>query len=314
MADMARPLLLHVAELDRCRKAPPPKSPHTPEAGRASFLISQSEADQFSSCQRKHYYAFGEKLQPITFGAGLTRGLVGHEILAKYYTELKNGTSYAQARQLVIRSAIDNIPEGLPYTEFLALISLLEAYFDFYSDEVNHWQILAVEQEFKFGNFPFTPDLIRRDRSTGKIYVVDHKFLYNFYSDSTIEILPQLVKYLGALRELGYPVYGVEYNMIRHRINARERFKRVLFSPSDLKVTTYMKEQKDIERTITKLKNLPLDEWEAKVKRTASAFNCQHCSFLSLCSSDLNGSAGRKLLKRTAYTANTYGYTEEVES
>lgn len=32
---MARPLLLHVAELDRCRKAPPPKSPHTPEAGRA---------------------------------------------------------------------------------------------------------------------------------------------------------------------------------------------------------------------------------------------------------------------------------------
>lgn len=32
---MARPLLLHVAELARCRKAPPPKSPHTPEAGRA---------------------------------------------------------------------------------------------------------------------------------------------------------------------------------------------------------------------------------------------------------------------------------------
>ena len=44
-----------------------------------------------------------------------------------------------------------------------------------------------------------------------------------------------------------------------------------------------------------------------------SSFNCQHCSFLSLCTTDINGYAGRDLLIRSMYEPNTYGYTDDIE-
>lgn len=285
-----------------------------------TFLISQSEVDSFLACERKHYYAFGEKLQPRQIGEGLMRGIIGHEILATYYSQFiipgpiaievspKNGTSVAEK---IIRSGINENPSSL--SMLLELQTLLQNYFEHYEDELDGWEILVVEQEFKLGDFPFKPDLIKRHRSTGKVIVVDHKFLYNFYSDIALEIMPQLAKYVGALRRLGYVVHGAEYNMLRHRKNAKERFRRVSTNLTDKKVETFLHEQDKAMALIAGYRKLPLNEWESKIFRTASYFNCQHCSFLPLCTTDLNGYAGRDLLVRTSYEPNSYGYSDDIE-
>lgn len=287
-----------------------------------SFLISQSEVDQFLSCQRKHYYGFGEKLQPRQHGEGLQRGILGHEVLAAYYSMLLE-TKALTSRYSALTKEITTISNSiisremqlnpLNMTMLSKLHSLLEAYFIHYEDELDEWQILAVEQEFRLGDFPFKPDLIKRHKQTGKVVVVDHKFLYNFYSDSAYEIMPQLVKYVGALRKLGYEVHGAQYNMLRHRDNAKEKFRRVQIVPTQLKINTFLDEQLEAMERISDLRSLPREQWERKVLRTASSFNCQHCSFLSLCTSDLNNYAGRDLLVATSYEPNTYGYTDDIE-
>lgn len=101
--------------------------------------------------------------------------------------------------------------------------------------------------------------------------------------------------------------------MLRHRKNATQKFKRVEVTFTDKKIDTFLNEQKIVAEKIREFRKLPLDEWRASVYRTASSFNCQHCSFLALCSTDLNGYNGRDLLVRTSYEPNTYGYLSDIE-
>ena len=279
-----------------------------------SAPISQSEVDSFLSCRRKHYYSFGEKLQSKRHGDGLNRGIIGHDVLATYYKLLISGVSANEAADQALSrlhapeiAIIDNIPV------ILGLRTLLRDYFNFYEDEVNDWEFLAVEKEFRWEDFPFKPDLVKRNRKTGKVFVVDHKFLYNFYNPGMLDIMPQLAKYTGALRRLGFQVAGAEYNMLRHRSNAQEKFKRLAVSFTDTRIDTFIREQKILAEKIRELKSGTLEEWERKSVRTASSFNCQHCPFLSLCTTDVNGYTGRDLLVRMAFEPNTYGYTSEVE-
>jgi len=283
-----------------------------------AWLISQSEVDAFLSCRRKHYYGYGEKLQPKRHGEGLTRGLLGHEVLAAYYAQFVAAGKALPSQVQVVNSALEvinrNATVDLSNIELLLqLRSLLEQYFHFYEDEFSQWEILAVEKEFRYGDFPFKPDLIKRHRQNGQVYVVDHKFLYNFYNPSMVDIMPQLPKYVGALREIGFPVTGAEYNMLRHRLNAKEKFKRLRVEFTDRKIKTFLTEQQIIAEKIRELKDGSLEEWKEKSVRTASSFNCQHCSFLSLCTTDINGYAGRDLLIRSMYEPNTYGYTDDIE-
>ncbi len=279
-------------------------------------LTSQSEVDQFLSCSRKHYYAFGEKLQPKRRGTGLERGLLGHQVLEAFYSRFVRTPTAVGLRSASVEDIHQSMevlytPENLSNPELLLeLRILLEDYFALYEGELNEWEILAVEKEFRLDSFPFKPDMIKRHRSTGKVYVVDHKFLYNFYSDSAIDIMPQLAKYVGALREIGFHVDGAEYNMLRHRKNAKEKFKRVIVDITPEKIRTFLHEQRRVAKQIEELRQLPLQEWRERVYRTASSFNCQHCSFLPLCTTDLNGYAGRDLLIRTSYEPNTYGYVD----
>lgn len=278
--------------------------------------ISQSEVDQFLSCSRKHYYAFGEKLQPKRYSSGLARGLLGHQVLEAFYSRFVRTPTAVGLRSATVEDIHQSMevlytPENLSDPEMLLeLRILLEDYFRFYEGELNEWEILAVEREFRFENFPFKPDVIKRHRVTGKVLVVDHKFLYNFYPDSAIDIMPQLAKYVGALRQIGFHVDGAEYNMLRHRKNAKEKFKRVVVEFTQEKIRTFLHEQQQVAQQIGELRQLPVQEWRERVYRTASSFNCQHCSFLPLCTTDLNGYNGRDLLIRTSYEPNTYGYLD----
>ena len=74
-----------------------------------AWLISQSEVDAFLSCRRKHYYGYREKLQPKRHGEGLTRGLLGHEVLAAYYAQFVAAGKALPSQVQVVNSALEVI-------------------------------------------------------------------------------------------------------------------------------------------------------------------------------------------------------------
>ena len=50
--------------------------------------ISNSEVSSFQQCERKWYYGYKMNLEPNVTSTSLSRGVLGHEILAVYYKVL----------------------------------------------------------------------------------------------------------------------------------------------------------------------------------------------------------------------------------
>lgn len=282
-------------------------------------LVSQSEVDSFLGCERKHYYAFGEHLQRkiiagSTNGGAMFRGTLGHSALANYYQAIIDGDSIGDAKAKMLATVMEAaLSENADYDMIGKLHKLLSGYVDFYIDEFKEWQPLAVEHEFRDEDFPFRPDYVKRHRRSGQVVVVDHKFLYNFYTGIYIPILPQLPKYTGALQRLGYDVHHAEYNMIRHRDNAKEKYSRLEVQIPPSRIETYRHEQFVASQRILARKSQSLEEWEATVLRAASSFNCPNCPFLVLCISDLDKQPGGELLRSQFFEENTYGYQQKEE-
>lgn len=286
-------------------------------------LVSQSEADSYLSCTQKHYYAFGEPnsagsrgIAPKEHGEALTRGTVGHEGLSVYYNSRIQGASHEDAKRAAI-IAVSSYDTS--QTEIKAeVVRILGAYFDFYGDEMKQLKPLAIEREFRYPIpdsgiiFPFKPDAIMQDTSTGKVYVWDHKLIYNYYPERVYPLMPQMQKYALALQRLGFRVDGYLYNMLSTRKNAKEPFRRV---PLPLKPTAekYMEDQIRISKLIIHMKSLPNDVWASLVIRNASSFSCSKCPFLDICAIDHEEKPGRKLHVETFYEPNTYRYEGKEE-
>lgn len=316
------------------------------------MLISQSEADSRNSCHRKHYYAFGEPIthgvdpivpteetldfetesllrishgvEPLAFGVALTRGTIGHKALEVYYTGILKGRShedsYKDALVSLSQAALDN-PEHMDIV--VELTTILANYFQHYGEaDLEEWEPLSIEQEFRFEIpksdglvFPFRVDAIFRNRKTGRIYVVDHKFLYNWYMPNTIRIMPQMPKYIFALRALGYDIHDGMYNMLSTRKNSKDPFRRAFTNTSEVKAKQFFREQLQTMLEIRGLKEMPNDEWaRLHTRRNANAFNCKNCMFLELCAHDLEEMSGRKFFIEANFKPNTYGYGKEIEA
>ena len=306
-------------------------------------IISHSEVDSFLSCERKHYYSFGyptvsianeteNGLEPTFLSNGLFRGIMGHEVLEHYYKWLApisllqppSDLDFAQAAE----SALAILP---PYilanpdrmNLILDLRAICEAYFKHYREIDKQYQFIAVEVEFRQVidetiEFPFKPDLIRRHRVTMKVEVVDHKFLANLYTAREIAIQPQMAKYVGSLRDLGYDVDDAVYDLICHRvlktkpIDPEISFKRTNLHLTKARISQSQWEQNSVVRTIAKLKFSP-SIWSNEVRRSATSYNCKNCSFLDLCVSELNGE-NIDVAVKTYFIPNSYGYDKKEAS
>lgn len=293
------------------------------------FYISQSEVDSRLACERKHWYAFGKEhpnypgtvgLQPLHHSDSLTRGTAGHKVLEDYYSAIKDGQSrdgaFIYARDLHIQRMGENPDRAEIYTEVL---NYFKSYHDFYMDEEYEPLVLEYNFELKVTEdliFPFTPDAIFRHKSSGKIYVVDHKFLYRFYQDRVFPILPQMLRYAKALRLLGFPVHGYIYNMISTDKRAQKRFKRhkVDFARvHETKMERVWSEMVRVMHDIMEDKRSSL-AWENSAERNMSSFSCANCPFLELCIAELEQQNGTGLMITSYYESNKYGYGKELES
>lgn len=293
-------------------------------------VISHSEVETYLLCEKRHYYGFGDStygdkrgLEPLNVSDSLYRGIAGHQALHAYYQCLIDGGTFDEAAHASLMAC--SMLATRPRANFAILTDLnsriLPRFFEAAADKLkNGWQPLAAEKEFRLVIvvnetryvYPFRPDLIIRDPA-GNMWVWDHKFVYNFYTQEEINLLPQIPKYVGALRALGHDIKGGYYNQLRWRevkdLNAH--VQQVPFIPSNERVIESFRQQAKLMEVIGNLKQSDPVEWHKESNRTLNSMVCRSCSFKHLCAVELNGGSG-SLMRTAEFQANSYGYKEEI--
>jgi hypothetical protein len=149
-------------------------------------------------------------------------------------------------------------------------------------------------------SYPFVVDMIVRDPE-GNYVVIDHKFVYDFYTPEQTDLQPQIPKYIGALRAMNYEVVYGAYNMVRTRKlktpDATNMTYFMILKPNTERVLNTFMEQLGVAAEIQALKELPVEEQGKRAYRTANKMVCQSCSFRDICSTELMGGNTQLMLK-----------------
>ncbi len=189
--------------------------------------VSHSEVETFLTCRRLHWYSYGRRLQPKRKHAALGFGTAGHAVLDTFYSEIirlggKSRQKQRRAFDAALDAAIDKYNE-LAFVEEEGQANLGDMLFDYYFPNepfVREGYLIEsteVERDLEIDDglgFKFVIDLVVVD-PTGKRAVVDHKFKGRFDSADTVTLLPQVSKYIGALRGEGMAVHYGIYNEIK---------------------------------------------------------------------------------------------------
>lgn len=259
---------------------------------------SYSEVQSYLTCERRHYYGYGLKLRGKNVSDALERGTIIHAALAVYYLARRDGMDHTSATILAyqnLNELASTSPAYDPMSLGIECMKLLSEYFAFYGDE--DMEVLEVETEYLI---PITDDFslqVRVDlikRQAGQVIAVDHKVIYNFYSAKKVGIAAQLPLYLAGLRTAGMKVDGLEYNQIRHRGNATERFQRQPIKITPQRVVRTLEEHLRASNRIASLRAKGLDEWQKVILRNEK--ECDNCPFTLLCEAELNGEDTRGII------------------
>ena len=282
--------------------------------------VSHSEVDSYLLCRRKHYYGYGLSLERINTSQSLAIGTAGHRVLETFYRHLLEVADDAQGQLERFDSALTKaeeeynsiIAEGFEEPSNRAHLSdsLFNPDWGYFANEFlvrNGWTIVAVEKEFSLvydeeneSKYPFVVDLIVKDPE-GNYVVIDHKFVYDFYTPGQTDLQPQIPKYIGALRALDYEIAYGAYNMVRTRklktpaADSMNYF--MMLKPNVERVLNTFTEQLGVAAEIQALKELTLEEQASRAYRTANKMVCQSCSFKDICSTELIGGNTQLMLK-----------------
>jgi len=281
--------------------------------------VSHSEVDSYLLCRRKHYYGYGLSLERISTSHSLATGTAGHRILEAFYRTILDNDNAPESWDSAMWAAENEylviVNEGYEDAPNRATLHdmLFNEEWGYFANEFmvrNGWRILAVEQEFSLvydeqteASYPFVVDMIMQD-SDGKYVVIDHKFVYDFYTPEQTDLQPQIPKYIGALRAMNHEIAYGAYNMIRTRKlktpeAASMNYFMILKPNTDRVLNTFM-EQLGVAAEIQQLKQLSLEEQSKRAYRTANKMVCQSCSFRDICSTELMG-GNTELMLKTEY-------------
>lgn len=192
-------------------------------------VISYSELDSGRQCPHKHQLAYKERwtqAKDETTAAG--RGTMWHQILDSHYTALKHGTK-ADAPGAVAERVKMFRKAGKDPDVIDLLMWMYDGYVEAYGYDED-WEILVIEYKTivplrhangKLSRFDLKMviDLVVRDRSTGKVWIVDHKSHANLPKEKELELHDQFGLYNWGLERLGHRVFGCIYNTARTQRN-----------------------------------------------------------------------------------------------
>ena len=285
--------------------------------------VSHSEVDSYLLCRRKHYYGYGLSLERISTSQSLATGTAGHRILEAFYAHLLSLSDTAKGQLENFDLALERaysvyqevMDEGYTDANNRAVLHdiLFHEEWGYFANEFmvkNGWRVLAVEAEFSLtydtdtqSSYPFVVDMLVQDPE-GRYVVIDHKFVYDFYTPEQTDLQPQIPKYIGALRAMGHEIAYGAYNMLRTRklktpAADSMNYFMILKPNTDRVLNTFM-EQLGVAAEIQALKELSIDEQNKRAYRTANKMVCQSCSFRDICSTELIG-GNTELMLRTEY-------------
>lgn len=278
--------------------------------------VSHSEVDSYLLCRRKHYYGYTRSLQRVQESAALAMGSAGHKVLEVFYAEiLKAGNTHKEQlaawdSALVVATA--TIKElraevSIPANRASIFDTLEGLYFPSEPLVKEGWVIMGVEQSFSLeydeenhSQYPFVVDIIAKS-PMGKIVVIDHKFVYDFYTYEASLMQPQIPKYVGALRALNYTIDHGAYNMIRTRKLKEPDFASMVqwldVKPESHRVKQVFTEQILVATDIAAIKEQEPAKQDAHAYRVANKMVCQSCSFLDICRTELAGGNSELMIK-----------------
>lgn len=289
--------------------------------------VSHSEVDSYLLCRRKHYYGYTKSLQRVQESAALAMGSAGHKVLEVFYTAIIRGDNFDAALEEAKVTA-DELRQqvSIPANRANIFDTLFDIYFPNEPLVKEGWEILAVEKQFNLeydpdtqAQYPFVVDVIAKSPE-GKVVVIDHKFVYDFYNYEASIMQPQIPKYIGALRALNYKIDHGAYNMIRTRklkeATAEGMIAWLDVKPEPARVQQVFKEQIAVASDIMLIKSLDEKQQDEHAYRVANKMVCQSCSFLDICRTELSG-GNSKLMIQTEYKIRErkeFVVSEEVEN
>lgn len=262
--------------------------------------VSHSEVESYLRCERQHYYGYGIGIQRVQESDSLTRGILGHSALEKFFRGLLNGKSFDEAwDEMILFVAQQAMKYPLLVPEILDCLKWFKVAYPFHG-----WTVLAVEQEYILEvnddlAMPFVVDLIIED-PYHETWMIDHKFVYDFVSDRDAELMPQIAKYVAAMKVLGIRIDHAAFSSLRYRSlknpEAENKYQLTKVPLTIERLRQTMLEQLYASQRIQDRKRLPIEEQSKSALRTANKMVCNSCSFRSLCIAELNNHQPRLVL------------------
>lgn len=227
-----------------------------------STIVTYSELDIFRQCPLKHRWAYDllmTKEQGV--GSPLAKGALWHSVMeTRYWFMAARGLNVSdasqQARNHHLYATDMERGDGFVSADAELVEWMLTGYDQFYERD-DDWEILAIELS---GMCPlggllgdsappsqaqvwlqYKIDLLVREISTGRIWIVDHKTASAFSQQVEIDLDDQFGLYTWALRQAGIKVFGFIRSDARTQRNKgpmklEDRFRRVPTHRTDIEL------------------------------------------------------------------------------
>lgn len=297
--------------------------------------VSNSMVVTFQTCKQRYHLCYDLNLEPKLPGTALYRGTVGHAMLEAYFLNFlhlmpgeKTEEIWDRAEKAAWRVYGNylKISEDFQDEVLLDLRPIMQRYFKYargyegktaFNSNTRDWIILQVEKYYDLDltdDFKYVARLDLVARINGRVVIVDHKFIYNFWTQDKLDLNPQLPKYVGIMRNNGIRVDEVMVNQIRYRPKKRppyytdeEMFKYAFYTPTVGEVNNHLREQIKISRDVVTWREQPMEERALNATRLLNDMVCQSCPVKSLCIMGLKG-VNISAEMAAHYQPNTYDY------
>ena len=198
--------------------------------------VSISQIREFLTCEQRYDYRYNQMLSPRIYQRALEFGSIGHKFLEEHYVALKNKQELSITETLE-KIKIDRVSQEMDAftlqkfeTDLFMAYGMFQAYTQFYKSDTDKWEIILAEDMLQLPEkingltFRGKPDLIVRERNSGFVWVIDHKFMAQV-SEGLIKKLPmdhQVHAYMQMTRHWldstdrkDWPIRGVIYNVVK---------------------------------------------------------------------------------------------------
>ena len=192
-----------------------------------SGVLTYSALNAFRNCPRKYKHRYIDHLRPVERPEALAFGSVIHEALEKWYTLPADTHRLLAILDLFDEQFPNHHADPQQKAKWHLARAMMVGYASHYASE--DFEVLAVEKEFEAeirnpdtgrASRTFTMagkvDGVVRSLADGELYVLEHKTASTITSDYLDRLWTdtQVALYGFYLRQIGYPVVGVIYNVL----------------------------------------------------------------------------------------------------